>query len=419
MLLDQQSKLSRFCLDQASFSFFRQGEDGRFLYANPRALESLGYSLDELLNMSVPDIDPTISKEKWPEIWQMMCDHESITLEAVHRRKDGTTFPVEVTANLLDFEGSRFGCSYVQDITERKRVEEALRLTQFSFDKASIGIFQSNMKAQILNVNDEACRSLGYTREELCAMEIFDIDPTVTREHWNELWQKIYEYQGDTFESVHLHKNGTQFPVEISSNRLEFNGEMVSISFVRDITAKKNNALQREKMEAHIRQAQRMDSLGTLAGGIAHDFNNILSAIIGYTELIQMGCQDNPKLQNYTSQLCVAGVRAKNLVKQILTFSRQGDSEKVPLDISRVINEALDLIRATVPSSIEILNAVKPNQGVVLANETQIHQIIMNLCTNAHHAMEEEGGLLEVDLVPTVVGPHDTLNHAYPVSTGW
>ena len=122
MLLDQQSKLSRFCLDQASFSFFRQGEDGRFLYANPRALESLGYSLDELLNMSVPDIDPTISKEKWPEIWQMMCDHESITLEAVHRRKDGTTFPVEVTANLLDFEGSRFGCSYVQDITERKRV---------------------------------------------------------------------------------------------------------------------------------------------------------------------------------------------------------------------------------------------------------------------------------------------------------
>jgi two-component system, cell cycle sensor histidine kinase and response regulator CckA len=225
-------------------------------------------------------------------------------------------------------------------------------------------------------------------------MKIFNIDPTVTPEHWDELWQKVCEDQIDTFESVHRHKNGTLFPVEISSNLLEFEGERFSISFVRDITARKNNAQQREKMEAHIRQAQRMDSLGTLAGGIAHDFNNILSAIIGYTELIQMGCQDNPKLQNYTSQLCVAGDRAKNLVKQILTFSRQGDSEKVPLDISRVINEALHLIRATVPSTVEILNAVRPNQGVVLANETQIHQIVMNLCTNAHHAMEKEGGLV-------------------------
>jgi two-component system, cell cycle sensor histidine kinase and response regulator CckA len=154
MLLDQQSRLSKFCLDQVSFSFFRHGEDGRFLYANPRALQSLGYSLDELLKMSVPDIDSTVSEEKWPEICQMMCKHNSITFEAVHRRKDGATFPVEVTANLLDLEESRFACSFVQDITERKQVEEALRLTQFSFDKASIGIFRSDSKAQILNIND-------------------------------------------------------------------------------------------------------------------------------------------------------------------------------------------------------------------------------------------------------------------------
>ena len=408
---DQQARLSRFCLDQAPFGFFRLDADGRFQYANTRACESLGYSLDELLNMSVFDIDPTVSPDTWADLWRRMCASGGVMLQATHRRKDGTTFPVEITASLLEFEGRQFAVSFVQDVTERKRVDEALHLSQFSFEKASIGIFRVGSKAQILNVNEQACRNLGYRPEELKNMTIMDIDPAISFEDWHDLWQKRCAESEITFETVHRRKDGTTFPVEITANYLEFEGQRFSITFVRDITAQKEDEKQKAIMEANLRQAQRLEALGALAGGIAHDFNNILSAIIGYAELAQLGCENNPKTQNYLSQLCVAGDRAKNLVQQILTFSRRGGSEIVPVDISRIVNEALGLIRATVPSTIEIVQNVQSNLGAVFADETKVHQIVMNFCTNAYQSMEKEGGVLEVALAPATISAHDASNY--------
>ena len=405
---DQEAWLAQYYLDQASFCFFRYDADGRFLYANRKACESLGYSLDELLNMAVFDIDPTLSSENWSGLWQRMCDIGSTTFEANHRRKDGTVFPVEITANLLQLGNGRFAISFVKDITEQKRIEEALRLTQFSFDKASISIFRSGKGSQILNVNEQACKSLGYSREELCKMTVFDIDPSISIENWNDLWQKTCEKDGFTFESVHCHKDGTNFPVEITANLLEFEGEKYSITFVRDITTQKNNEKQKAMMEAHLHQAQRMEALGTLAGGIAHDFNNILSAIYGYSELAQLRCSEDSDLRQYIDQICVASDRAKKLVQQILEFSRQGKSEKAPIDIRKVIKETLKLIGATLPSTIQIRQNIKSNLGAVFADETQIHQIVMNLCANACHSMQKEGGLLEVDIVPVAISIQDS-----------
>jgi len=405
---DQEAELAKFCLDQTSVSFFRFDADGRFLYANHIACEKLGYSLSELLNMSVFDIDPTLSIENWHDKWQKMCDVGSITFEAAPRRKDGKIVPVEITANLLEFETKRFAISFVRDITERKRVEEALRLTQFAFDKASIAIFRSGMGEQILNVNEQACKSLGYSREELCKMRIIDIDPFVSVEDLNNLWQKILEKGVITFEATHRRKDGTTFPVEITANLLEFEGNKYSITFVRDITSQKNDEKQKAMIEAHLRNAQRMESLGTLAGGVAHDFNNILSAINGYAELALLRCSEDPNLRRYIDQICLASERAKNLVQQILAFSRQGKSEKKPIDISRVIHETLILMRATFPSTIEIIQNIKPDLGAVFADETHIHQIAMNLFTNACHAMKNNGGRLQVDLVPFTISIHDS-----------
>ena len=164
------------------------------------------------------------------------------------------------------------------------------------------------------------------------------------------------------------------------------------------------------KMEARMREAQKMESLGTLAGGIAHDFNNILAAIVGYAELAEMIGQDNPKLQNYISQILQAGYRAKDLVKQILAFSRQGRSEKGPTDISRVVQEALKLIQAALPANIEILENISPNLPTGYADETQIHQIVMNLCTNAYHAMKAEGGTMIVSLTAVAIHDQDVQN---------
>ncbi|BBO68109.1 hypothetical protein DSCA_20390 [Desulfosarcina alkanivorans] len=408
---EAETGLAQYCLDQASVCFFRHDAEGRFLHVNQKACESLGYSLTELIDMSVYDINPTVTSENWPNLWQRMCDARSITFEAIHRRKDGTTFPVEITANLIEHNNHRFAISFVQDITERKRVEEKLRLTQFSFDRASIGIFRSGMDARILNANEQACKSLGYSCEELARMTIFDIDPTVSQEVWNDLWQKTCEKVTINFETTHRRKDGTTFPVDITANLLEFEGSKYSISFVRDITEKKENEKQKAIMEAHLHQAQRMEAIGTLAGGIAHDFNNILSAIYGYTQLAQLRCAGGSKLREFIDQIGLASDRAKDLVQQILAFSRQGKSEKMPIDIGSVAKDAIKLIRATIPTTIEIRQTIKPKLGAVFADETQIHQIIMNLCTNAYHAMQKKGGLLEVDIVPVAINTQDSSNY--------
>ena len=286
-------------------------------------------------------------------------------------------------------------------------VAEHSLLFKYCFDRVPLSIFLIGSEGQILKVNEQACKSLGYSQDELCSKTIFDIDPSLSKLLWTDMRQVIYEQKEIFFETEHQRKDGTIFPVEITSNLLGFDGEKQTITFVRDITARKNDAEQRQEMEIQFRQAQRMEALGTLAGGIAHDFNNILSAVIGYTELTKLHCVDNPKAQQYLSQLGTAGNRAKNLVQQILSFSRQGKSEKHPIDISTSINEALNLIKVVLPSSIEMSQSVPADLGAVVADETQIHQIVMNLCTNAYQAMENKGGVLDIQLVRTSLSIQD------------
>ncbi|MDY6851592.1 MAG: ATP-binding protein, partial [Thermodesulfobacteriota bacterium] len=150
------------------------------------------------------------------------------------------------------------------------------------------------------------------------------------------------------------------------------------------------------KLEAQLRQAQKMEAIGILAGGIAHDFNNILGGITGYTELALMDMAPRDKSREYLNQVLKAGDRARELVKQILAFSRQVEPELRPIKIGPTVNEALKLLRASLPTTIEIKRRLDPDIGSVMADPTQVHQVLMNLCTNAAHAMRPKGGVLEV-----------------------
>lgn len=189
-------------------------------------------------------------------------------------------------------------------------------------------------------------------------------------------------------------------------------GKLIGIveSFQETTKWKKVEA-EKTKLEQELRQAQKMEAIGTLAGGIAHDFNNILAPIYGYTEMALMLLPDNHKAKTYLNNVLKAAHRAKELAKQILTFSRQETQKQAPLELQSIIKEALKLLRASIPSTIEIRQNIDPQCRPVLANPTQLHQVLMNICTNAYHAMREKGGILEVSLFPYTITKEDSIKN--------
>ena len=166
----------------------------------------------------------------------------------------------------------------------------------------------------------------------------------------------------------------------------------------QEIKAHQQLDQEKKQLEDQLRQAQKMEAIGTLAGGIAHDFNNILAAIMGHSELALMQLDQKEDAEKYISEVLNASDRAKDLVSQILSFSRHGDQELKPLQISTIVSEALRLIRSTLPTTIRIVKSIENQNSIVVGNATQIHQIVMNLCTNAAHAMQAGGGKLSISL---------------------
>jgi signal transduction histidine kinase/ActR/RegA family two-component response regulator len=188
--------------------------------------------------------------------------------------------------------------------------------------------------------------------------------------------------------------------------------EMANAELLLEIAERQQAQASQKKLEQLLRQSQKMEAIGTLAGGIAHDFNNILSAIIGYTELAKISLfsadfTNKAKVTNDLEQVLKAGQRAKDLVNQILAYSRQQDHQQKPIQVNTIIREALMLLRSSIPKSVEIRENIVDHDTLILADPTQIHQIVMNLCTNAHHAMRDTGGILAVELVHSEIHPHD------------
>jgi CheY-like chemotaxis protein len=197
------------------------------------------------------------------------------------------------------------------------------------------------------------------------------------------------------------HKSlGKVFQVSVSPV-LDLDGRVVSFfHFAKDISAQK-------EMEIRLNQAEKLEAIGTLAGGIAHDFNNILTPILGYAELMKMDLAPESPAWKIVDQVVSAAMRAKELVQHILTFSRQQEHQRLPMAPHVIIKEVLKLLRASIPTTIEIRQDINPDSGMVLADATQLHRIVMNLCTNAYHAMRKTGGVLAVSLQPVQVDRDD------------
>ncbi len=269
-------------------------------------------------------------------------------------------------------------------------------------------IYISNMDGAIVAANDQACKILGYTKEEILSCSIHDID--VISNHPEQVAKQLSGFTYDSlakFESVHQRKDGSQFPVEVHARHIIFGNKPAIMGVARDVSEIKRAENERINLEKQLMLSQKMESLGILAGGIAHDFNNILGAVLGYAEIALDDSPANSLVAKYLTQVITAGNRAKELVKQILTFSRQAKSNLEPLQPSLLIKEALKLLRPSLPATITIEHDLDEDAYPVLVDATQFHQIIMNLCTNAYHAMEERGGTLSISLKNKTFSPLD------------
>ncbi|NTV15310.1 MAG: PAS domain S-box protein [Desulfobulbaceae bacterium] len=279
-------------------------------------------------------------------------------------------------------------------------------------NQAADAFLLHDLAGRIVDVNQRACDSLGYNREALLSMSVADIELQVENRHdVNFYWQSLQPEQSLTVARTHRRKDGMTYPVEVRVGLLELGGERLIIALARDISERMEAEKERNQMEERLRQSQKMESIGTLAGGIAHDFNNILTPIFGYLELAMMEAQSDLTTMSHLEKVYQAAGRAKELVKQILTFSRRDTEEQSPVLAQVVIKEALKLLRASIPTTIEIRQDIDPSCPPVMANPTQIHQILMNLCTNAYHAMQATGGILGVSLTPLEITVQDYLKN--------
>jgi PAS domain S-box-containing protein len=285
-------------------------------------------------------------------------------------------------------------------IAERKRAEEALKdeatWRRILIGESRDGIVVLDQNGKVYDANRRYAEMIGYSMEEVMQLHVWDWDTQWTREQLLEMIERVDE-AGDRFETRHRRKDGTFYDVEISTNGSVFGGQKLVLCVCRDITERKRAEEERLRLEQDLRQAQKLESIGNLAGGIAHDFNNILSSIIGYTELALDDVEKGTSLEDQLQEVYKAGKRARDLVKQILAFARQSDEEKRPIQVVTIAEEALKLIRSTIPTTIEIKQNMESN-SLIMGNASQVHQLFMNLCTNAAQAMEDAGGILEVTL---------------------
>ena len=298
-----------------------------------------------------------------------------------------------------------------EDIMERKKVEEALRTSEEKYrtlvESSSDAILMLDAKGHIISCNQTFLDLFGYTIKEVKGRSIrmIHLSDERFRSFGDATDQAVEIYRSHRMELAFIRKDGSIFPAETVTSMIESpSGLQVGyVAIIRDIT-------KRRSLEARLRRTQKMELIGTLAGGIAHDFNNILSAIIGYTELSLFSVEQDSQLYNYLQEMFRAGNRAKDLVKQILAFSCQKEAASKPIQVRLIVNEALKFLRTTLPTTIEMRRNIQ-SDALVVADPTQIHQILMNLCINADHAMREKGGVLEVKLEDFELDADFTASH--------
>jgi PAS domain S-box-containing protein len=385
-------------------------EDCRVVYANPAICNLLGYSQQEMSEMTVAQIYPIQDLERVQKQFEDLAEGLKPFASTVPcRRKDGTMVYADIAAKPFELDGRCYVVGFFRDVTDRLKVEEERRRLAEVVTHSPNIVMIMDIERRIQYTNPAFERITGVSADEVMGKTPGILvdgmhDPSFFRQIWttirmgNQWTGRITNKRGD----------GRLYHLEVDIIPVKgVDGQ------IKNYTAIMRDVSHEEDMAAQLRQAQKMEAIGTLAGGIAHDFNNILTALLGFSELGLMGCDKKSRTHEHFAAIYDAGQRAKDLVAQILTFSRMNEECHKPMYLHSIVKEALKLLRSSLPSTIAFKTSICKDNIYIMADATAIHQIVMNLCTNAAHAMQEGGGTLTVDLAKVDLTSKETAVHPH------
>ncbi|MCF6246035.1 MAG: PAS domain S-box protein [Desulfobacula sp.] len=380
---------------------------GKIFFWNKAAQFHFGYSKDELLGKSVSLIVPDKFKKAHQDGLKRMLTAKTPkiigkTVEVLGLKKDNTQFPIELSLAMWKANGVLFFTAIIRDISNRKRIENALKENEQKyrsiFENSPVAIVHFDKFGVITACNQNFCEILGSSQNKIIGLNTMK---SLKNEMMINSISKALSGHKSYYEGEYLSViKGAPTPVRaiyapIISEDREVTGAM---GILENITEQLSAEQEKTELESQLRQLQKVEAIGALAGGIAHDFNNILFPILGYAEILVDDLpEDSPYLESI-NEILIGAKRAKGLVEQILTFSRQADHNVSPLKPGLIIKEVIKLIRSTIPATIKIEQYIDPHCLMILADATQIHQVAMNLITNAYQAMQNSGGTLTIKL---------------------
>jgi PAS domain S-box-containing protein len=374
------------------------------------------FALLERIHPEDRSVVDEMKNRSWSEKTAYELDYRIVLPDGSIRHCHHAAHPVfSASGQLTEYVGT------ILDVTERKQAAEVLERSKNRFramvEKSAEGILLMRPDRTIIYASPSVERVLGYTPEEFIKqskqspLNLVHLDYVQhTLDAWTQLLQDPDHVS--TSEVMARHKDGSWRWIESTTrNLLHEPSVQALVTNYRDITERKRAQAERERLEQRLRQAEKMEAVGRLAGGIAHDFNNVLAGVLAYGEMLFEEAPEHSPLKRYAQNVLNAASRGRELVEQILAYSRSQRGKREPIDAAHVVSETLELIRGSLPARIRLEAGAPDSPQAVIGDATQLHQVVMNLCSNAIHAMSAGGGTLRVRLDTADVSAEQTLSH--------
>ena len=398
-------------LEQSPVSIIMTDREGNIEYVNPAFVTTTGYDTGEVTGKNLRMFKTGERPNSYyRNIWKTISEGVVWQDEFHSKKKNGELFWEKSTIGPItesDGKTSHF-IALSEDITEKKIIEQALQMSEEKYRKLVEGSIQGVLIAQdnplrVSYASHPMETITGYAPEELTRLSPEQIHSMVHPEDRDIFFSQFRKrLSGEKKQPRRdyriMHRNGGYVWVAVHSTSIEYEGHPATQTVFLDITNYKKAESQKEKLEEQLRQAQKLETIGTLAGGIAHDFNNILTPILGYAEMAQLRLGTPDAISPYLDAIVKAALRAKKLVAQILTFNCQAAQQQKPVNLALVVADVLELLAPSIPREVSLRKYLPTPCARIIADPSQIHQVIMNLCTNALQAMQKKGGTLTIGL---------------------